>query len=64
MKDLGYGSGYVYAHDDPAGAKAQQHLPDELVGRTWFRLGRADARRGGTAREGARGAGQEPPPGA
>ena len=37
MKDLGYGSGYAYAHDDPEGAKAQQHLPDELVGRKWWR---------------------------
>jgi putative ATPase len=37
MKDLGYGAGYAYAHDDPAGAKAQQHLPDELVGKKWWR---------------------------
>jgi putative ATPase len=37
MKDLGYGAGYAYAHDDPEGAAAQQHLPDELVGRTWYR---------------------------
>lgn len=36
MKGLGYGQGYAYAHDDPEGAKAQQHLPDELVGRTWW----------------------------
>jgi putative ATPase len=36
MKDLGYGKGYAYAHDDPEGARAQQHLPDELVGRTWW----------------------------
>ena len=36
MKDLGYGTGYAYAHDDPAGAAAQQHLPDELVGRRWY----------------------------
>ena len=36
MKELGYGKGYAYAHDDPAGAAAQQHLPDELVGRTFF----------------------------
>ncbi|MEQ1833727.1 MAG: replication-associated recombination protein A, partial [Candidatus Eisenbacteria bacterium] len=36
MKDLGYGSGYAYAHDDPEAAKQQQHLPDELVGRTWW----------------------------
>jgi putative ATPase len=37
MKGLGYGEGYAYAHDDPEGAKAQQHLPDELVGRAWWR---------------------------
>jgi putative ATPase len=36
MKDLGYGQGYAYAHDDPEGAAAQQHLPDELVGRRFF----------------------------
>ena len=36
MKDLGYGKGYAFAHNDPAGAKDQQHLPDELLGRTWF----------------------------
>jgi putative ATPase len=40
MKDLGYGKDYAYAHDDPDAAKAQQHLPDELVGRTWWRMGR------------------------
>ena len=37
MKDLGYGKGYAYAPDDPEGAAAQQHLPDELIGRTWWR---------------------------
>ena len=42
MKDLGYGEDYAYAHDDPEGAKAQQHLPDELVGRTWWRMGRRE----------------------
>jgi len=36
MKDLGYGKGYAYAHDDPQGARDQQHLPDELQGRTWY----------------------------
>ncbi len=36
MKDLGYGRGYAYAHDDPEGARDQQHLPDELVGRRWY----------------------------
>ena len=37
MKDLGYGAGYAYAHDDPEGAQVQQHLPDELVGKKWWR---------------------------
>ncbi len=46
MKDLGYGKGYAYAHDDPDAAKAQQHLPDELVGRRWWRGGEP-AERGG-----------------
>jgi putative ATPase len=36
MKDLGYGRGYAYAHDDPEAAAFQQHLPDELVGRKWW----------------------------
>ncbi len=36
MKDLGYGKGYAYAHDDPEGAAAQQHLPDELEGKSWW----------------------------
>jgi putative ATPase len=40
MKDLGYGQDYAYAHDEPEAAKAQQHLPDELVGRTWWNMGR------------------------
>ncbi len=36
MKDIGYGKGYKYFHDDPS-AKNQQHLPDELVGRKYCR---------------------------
>lgn len=35
MQEMGYGDGYIYAHDDPAGASAQQHLPDDLVGRRY-----------------------------
>ena len=41
MKDLGYGAGYAYAHDDPETAMTQQHLPDDLVGKTWWRAPRA-----------------------
>ena len=37
MKDLDYGKGYRYAHDDPKGAKAQFHLPKELEGRRYYR---------------------------
>ena len=37
MKDLSYGKGYRYAHDDPKGAKDQTHLPNELEGRRYYR---------------------------
>ncbi|WP_305046252.1 replication-associated recombination protein A [Geoalkalibacter sp.] len=37
MKDLGYGRGYRYAHDDPRGVVAQTHLPEELNGRRFYR---------------------------
>ena len=33
---LGHGGGYAYAHDAPHGVAAQQHLPDDLVGRTYY----------------------------
>jgi putative ATPase len=36
MKDLGYGSGYQYAHDEAGGIADQQHLPDELVGKRFY----------------------------
>ncbi|MDO8494585.1 MAG: replication-associated recombination protein A, partial [Deltaproteobacteria bacterium] len=36
MKDLGYGKGYAYAHNDPKGAASQQHLPDKLKGKKYF----------------------------
>ncbi len=36
MKDLAYGKGYRYAHDDPSGAKDQAHLPQELQGRKYY----------------------------
>ncbi|WP_432498459.1 replication-associated recombination protein A [Kineococcus auxinigenes] len=35
-KRLGHGGGYVYPHDTPAGVTAQQHAPDELVGREYY----------------------------
>lgn len=35
-KNMGYGVGYVYPHDHPQGIVAQQYLPDELLGRTYY----------------------------
>lgn len=39
MKELGFGAGYRYAHDYAGHVTAQQHLPDELVGRQLFHPG-------------------------
>jgi len=36
MKDLGYGAGYQYAHDQAGRIADQQHLPDELMGRRFY----------------------------
>ncbi|MCL7488560.1 MAG: replication-associated recombination protein A [Desulfobulbaceae bacterium] len=36
MKDIGYGSGYQYAHDSRDALVAQNHLPDKLAGRTYY----------------------------
>jgi putative ATPase len=36
MKDLGYGRGYQYAHDFEEGIVAQQNLPDNLRGTTYY----------------------------
>ena len=36
MKQLGYGSGYRYAHDEPGRIAGQAHLPDELAGRRFY----------------------------
>ena len=36
MKELGYGRGYRYAHDEAGGIADQQHLPDELVGKRFY----------------------------
>jgi len=35
MKDIGYGKGYKYFHDDPS-AKEQQHLPDGIKTRKFY----------------------------
>ena len=38
MKDLGYGSGYRYDHDEAGGhAKGQQFLPDKLHGQLFYK---------------------------
>ncbi len=34
---LGHGRGYVYPHDVAGGVAAQQYLPDELVGKAYYR---------------------------
>jgi putative ATPase len=37
MKELGYGSGYRYAHDEPdAYAAGENYFPDELRGRSYY----------------------------
>jgi putative ATPase len=37
MRDLGYGSGYQYAHDAPEARVDQEHLPEALRGRQYYR---------------------------
>jgi len=37
MKDLGYGRGYQYAHDAPDARVDQEHLPESLRGRRYYR---------------------------
>ena len=36
MRDLDYGKGYKYAHDDTEGLVDQDHLPEELSGRKYY----------------------------
>jgi len=36
MKDVGYGQGYRYAHDEPEGVAAMDCLPDSLAGRRYY----------------------------
>jgi putative ATPase len=36
MKELGYGKGYKYAHDDKDGLVEQNHLPPELEGTVYY----------------------------
>jgi putative ATPase len=37
MKDLGYGRGYRYAHDEEEGVSGMDCLPDALAGRRYYR---------------------------
>jgi putative ATPase len=37
MKGLGYGKGYRYVHDDPQAKGQQEHLPELLKGRRYYR---------------------------
>jgi putative ATPase len=37
MKELGYHQGYRYAHDFAEGVAAQEHLPEPLAGRRFYR---------------------------
>ena len=37
MAHLGYGKGYQYAHDSPDALVDQEHLPEALRGRTYYR---------------------------
>jgi putative ATPase len=37
MSNLGYGRGYQYAHDAPDAQVSQEHLPDALRGRVYYR---------------------------
>ena len=39
MKDLGYGKGYLYSHDFPGNFAAQDFLPEELTGKTFYQAG-------------------------
>ena len=36
MKDLGYSKNYQYAHDSDDALVDQNHLPDELAGRSYY----------------------------
>ena len=37
MKDLGYGKGYAYAHDEAEGVAGMECLPEGLAGRRYYR---------------------------
>ena len=37
MNELGYGEGYLYPHDHPGGIVKQTYLPEELLGKQYYR---------------------------
>jgi len=39
MEELGYGEGYLYAHDFPGNFVAQEFLPDSIAGSNFFKAG-------------------------
>ena len=41
MKELGYGSGYLYDPDQPDGVARQQYLPEQIAGERFYRPGDA-----------------------
>ena len=43
MKDVGYGSGYRYVHDDPAAQHEMSCLPESLSDRKYFNWSRPDS---------------------
>ena len=55
MKDLGYGKGYAYAHDEAEGVAGMDCLPENLRGRRYYRpTGRGEEARTGAVLEEAR----------
>jgi putative ATPase len=36
MKDLGYGDGYIYPHEDPEAVVAQEYFPAAIAGRRYY----------------------------
>jgi len=57
MREMGFGRGYQYAHDYPEGRVAQQHLPDILNARQYYRPGTLGVEPRIAARPGAEGSG-------
>ncbi|HSK27224.1 MAG TPA: hypothetical protein VK894_09990, partial [Jiangellales bacterium] len=44
-QQLGHGTSYAYAHDDPRGVVEQQYAPDVVAGRSYYRPSRRGAER-------------------